>query len=63
VPAGEYLRDPAAPINAPQSTDGRYFVDLKNNPLDRGIIVQGLFGIEDPVRPEVCLSLCVFLFF
>ena len=53
IPAGPYLRDPAAPIAAAQSNEGRYYVDLKAEPVDRHIVVQGLFGIEDPVRPEV----------
>ncbi len=54
VPASLYATDPSAsPLLPGQSVEGRYFVDLKNEPLDRGIILQALFGISDPVRPEV----------
>lgn len=56
VPAGIYLRDPNAPVAAAQANEGRYFVDLKTEQIDRRIVVQGLFGIEDPVRPEVPLA-------
>jgi Ca2+-transporting ATPase len=54
VPASLYATDPSAPPLVPgQSVEGRYFVDLRNEPLDRGVVLQALFGISDPVRPEV----------
>ena len=54
VPASLYATDPSAPpLRHGETAEGRFFVDLKNEPLDRGVILQALFGISDPVRPEV----------
>lgn len=61
VPASLYLRNPEAPVAAKDSDAGRYYVDLKAEPLDRSIVIQGIFGIEDPVRPEVPLAVATCL--
>ena len=55
VPAGPYLRNPEADV-ASKDDNGRFHIDLEEEPLDRSIVIQGIFGIEDPVRPEVLLA-------
>ena len=54
IPAAPYLHQPGAPINANDASQGRFYVNLDEDPIDRtGLVVWGVVGIEDPVRPEV----------